>query len=112
MFNYVDTPDLNMNQLVKQVEETLERKNPSIRLPYWLGMLGGYGFDIASKISGKKFPISSVRVKKFCATTQFNAKKVQASGFHAPYSLSEGLQNTLRHEFLNPRQDGHLFESE
>ena len=112
VYNYVDTPDLNMNQLVQQVEETLERKNPSIRLPYWLGMLGGYGFDVVGKITGKKFPISSVRVKKFCATTQFNAKKAHTCGFTAPYSLTEGLQNTLKHEFVNPKYEGHIFQSE
>jgi nucleoside-diphosphate-sugar epimerase len=112
VYNYVDTPDLNMNQLVQKVEETLEKKNPSIRLPYWLGMLGGYGFDILGKITGKKFPISSVRVKKFCATTQFNAERAHNCGFHAPYSLSEGLENTLRYEFVNPKRDEHIFQTE
>ena len=112
VFNYVDTPDLNMSQLVQQVEETLEKKNPPIRLPYWLGMLGGYSFDMVGKITGKKFSISSVRVKKFCATTQFDAKKAHTCGFHPPYSISEGLQNTLRCEFLNPKRDGHIFQTE
>lgn len=112
VFNYVDNPDLNMNALVQHVEETLEKKNPPVRLPYWLGMLGGYGFDLASKITSKKFPISSVRVKKFCATTQFDANKAHTCGFQAPYSLSEGLHNTLRHEFLNPNDGGPVFESE
>ena len=41
-----------------------------------LGMMGGYGFDFISVLSGKKFSISSVRVQKFCATTQFDASKV------------------------------------
>jgi nucleoside-diphosphate-sugar epimerase len=112
VFNYVDTPDLNMNQLVEHVEETLEKKNPPIRLPYWLGMLGGYGFDMIGKITGKKFSISSVRVKKFCATTQFDAKKAHACGFTAPYSLIQGLQNTLANEFQNPKNDGVIFQTE
>ena len=112
VFNYVDTPDLNMNELVQQVERTLKKKNLPVRLPYWMGMIGGYGFDLAAKITAKKFPISSVRVKKFCATTQFNASKAHNCGFHAPYTLSEGLQNTLKHEFLNSKHDTVIFESE
>lgn len=71
-------------------------------------MLGGYGFDILSLVSRKKLSISSVRVNKFCATTQFDASKVHSS-FNAPYSLEEGLNATLEHEFINPKDDDILF---
>lgn len=53
VYNYVDKPDLNMNQLVAEVEQSLNKKIPSMHLPYPLGMLGGYCFDILSKITGK-----------------------------------------------------------
>ena len=82
-----------------------------LKIPYWLGMLGGYGFDLLSFITRKKLPISSVRVKKFCATTQFNSTKAH-SNFKAPYSLKEGLDLTLEHEFLNSKEDEILFYSE
>ncbi len=36
---------------------------PKIRIPYWFGILGGYGFDLLAILTRKKFPISSVRVK-------------------------------------------------
>ena len=112
VYNYVDKPDPSMNELVHQVEKSLDKKLPSLRLPYWLGMLGGIGFDMLSKLTGKKFPISSVRVKKFCATTQFDASAAQKSGFHAPYTLQEGLHNTLHFEFVNKDKDNITFESE
>lgn len=112
VFNYVDKPDFNMNELVAQVEKSLDKKIPSTHYPYWLGMLGGYGFDVLSKLTGKKFTISSVRVKKFCATTQFDAAKVHNSGFKAPYTLAEGLHRTLHYEFINSKKDGITFESE
>jgi len=67
LYNYVDKPDLNMNELIAQIENSLNKKIPAIRFPYWLGMLGGVGFDILSKLTGKTFLVSSVRVKKFCA---------------------------------------------
>lgn len=99
LLNYVDKPDLTMNELVLQAEESLNRKLPSFRLPYWLGMLGGLGFDLLTHITGKKFPISSIRIKKFCSTTQFDATQAIHSGFEAPFTLAEGLDRTLKSEF-------------
>jgi len=112
IFNYIDKPDLNMNELVSQVEKSLNKHIPSTHFPYWLGMLGGYGFDILGKLTGKKFAVSSVRVKKFCATTQFDATKAHNCGFKAPYTLSQGLHNTLHYEFIEKQKDGITFESE
>ncbi|EKY3233334.1 NAD-dependent epimerase/dehydratase family protein [Cronobacter malonaticus] len=112
VYNYVDKPDLNMNQLVAEVEKSLDKKIPSVHLPYPVGMLGGYCFDVLSKVTGKKYAVSAVRVKKFCATTQFDATKVHQSGFVAPYSLSEGLDRTLQYEFVAVKHDDITFVSE
>lgn len=112
VFNYIDKPDLNMNELVAQVEKSLNKSIPSTHFPYWMGMLGGLGFDLLSKITGKKFSVSSVRVKKFCATTQFDSTKAHCCGFKASYTLAEGLHNTLQYEFIDKNKDGITFESE
>lgn len=112
VYNYVDKPDLCMNELVSEVETSLNKKIPSIHFPYFMGMLGGYFFDILSNLTGKKYSISSVRVKKFCATTQFDASKITNSGFNAPYSLSQGLDRTLKYEFLNSKKDDVTFITE
>ncbi|MDR1864611.1 MAG: UDP-N-acetylglucosamine 4-epimerase, partial [Bacteroidales bacterium] len=80
--------------------------------PYWLGMFGGYCFDILAFITRRKLAVSSVRVKKFCATTKFDAKAAHSSGFQAPYSLGEGLERTLKYEFLHPQTDNITFVSE
>ncbi len=97
VYSYIDKPDMDMdmNDLVSLVEKSLNKKIPHIHFPYWLGMLGGYSFDMLSKITGKKFPVSSVRIKKFCATTKFDATKAHNCGFKAPYTLEEGLQRTF-----------------
>jgi len=112
LFNYIDKPDLNMNELIRQVETSLEKKISSLRLPYWLGYMGGVGFDLLSKISGKSFSVSAVRVKKFCATTQFDATATHSSGFKAPFNLTEGLHRTLHYEFIETGKDEVIFESE
>jgi nucleoside-diphosphate-sugar epimerase len=105
VFNYVDKPDLTMTSLLKVLEKSLNKKIPSIRIPVWLGFLGGYGFDFLAFITRKKLAVSSVRVKKFVATTQFDASKVHSSGFKAPYTLEEGLDRTLNYEFVQERSD-------
>lgn len=86
-------------------------KTPSIKIPYFLGMIGGYCLDLISVLSGKKFSISSIRVQKFCATTQFDASRAH-SVFNSPYTLEEGLNKTLEHEFLDSKEDDILFYSE
>jgi len=109
VYNYTDKPDLDMNALVKQVGTSLNKKIPTTRLPYWLGKMGGMVFDVISKITGKKIAVSAVRVKKFCATTQFDATLAYDSGFKPPYTLNEGLHRTLHYEFINKGQGGITF---
>lgn len=112
VYNYIDKPDFTMNELIDHVSTVLNKHIPSTHFPYWMGMLGGKCFDLLAWITGKKFSISSVRVKKFCATTEFDATKAHSSGFKAPYSLGDGLARTLRFEFVNPPKDGVTFKSE
>lgn len=112
VYNYIDKPDLSMNELVGHVSKVLNKHIPKIHFPLWLGMMGGYCFDLMAKISGKKLTISSVRVKKFCATTQFDATKVQKSGFKAPFTLAEGLRRTLEFEFIHDAAGDITFKTE
>ena len=112
VFNYIDKPDKNMNELIETVGTVLKKKIPSTHFPYWLGMMGGYGFDLIAKLTGKKLTISSVRVKKFCATTQFDSKKAHSSGFKPPFTIDDGLRKTLEFEFLHPQKDDIVFVSE
>lgn len=110
--NYVDKPDFTMNELVAHVSRVLEKHIPTTHFPYWLGMLGGYGFDLLAFVTRKKLTISSVRVKKFCATTQFDSTRMSATGFKAPYTLGEGLAGTLKYEFVHDKEDDITFVSE
>ncbi len=112
VFNYVDKPDCDMNHLIAHVSRVLGRRIPTVHFPYWLGMAGGYCFDAVAAVTGRKLAISSVRVKKFCATTQFDSTKAMASGFKPPYTLDQGLARTLEFEFIHPRPDNVTFKTE
>ncbi len=112
VFNYIDKPDMTMNELVAHVSDVLKKHIPATHFPYWMGMMGGYCFDLLAKITGKKLTVSSVRVKKFCATTQFDSSKAMNSGFVPPFTLKEGLARTLEFEFVHPKPDAIEFKSE
>lgn len=112
VYNYIDKPDFTMNELVGHVSKVLDKHIPTTHFPYWMGLCGGYCFDLLAKMTGQKLTISSVRVKKFCVTTQFDATKVGESGFKAPYTLGEGLARTLEFEFIHKSGDGITFVTE
>lgn len=103
--NAVDKPDLTMNELVRLVNQcTKKEETIGIRIPQPVGMLGGYAFDLLSKMTGKKFNVSSVRIKKFCSSTQFASKNMGKINFESPVSLEEGLKRTLTFEFGKSNQ--------
>ena len=113
VFNYVDTPDLTMNELVSQVRSNLKGKTGvGLRLPYWIGLILGYTADLISMVSGKNLPISSIRVKKFASSSEFKTAKSSLDNFAAPFKLSEGIQSTLQSEFIKPDKRREIFFTE
>ena len=113
VYNYVDTPDLTMNELVSQVRAKLKDKDGvGLRLPYWLGIVLGYTADLIAKISGKNLPVSLIRVKKFTSSTEFKSAQTNLDNFQAPFSLSEGVQRTLQSEFIIPDPNREIFFTE
>ncbi|GHU57280.1 hypothetical protein FACS189442_6250 [Spirochaetia bacterium] len=112
LFNYVDKPDFDMNTLVAYVNRILGRSNKLFHWPYWLGYFGGLCFDILAVIVHRKFTISSIRVKKFCTSSMFEAANLKKTTFRPPVSLIEGLENTIKYEFINRTMTGHVFYTE
>ena len=112
LYNYIDKPDLDMNTLISRSRELLFGKSGvGLRLPGILGISIGYCFDFIAAITRKKLPISSIRVKKFMATTSFDTA-VDATGFKASCSLQQGIDRTIRHEFLEDNSGGKVFYTE
>lgn len=103
LFNYIDKPDLSTKELVKQAEESLGKKIFPIKIPYFIGYIGGKVLDFVSRLTHKKFPISAVRVKKFCATTQFSSVNIQTTNYKPIKTLTEGLEITIK-SIVNNKQ--------
>ncbi len=106
LFNYADGPDLSMGELVQIVLTTLGRP-PAIRarIPYPIGYLGGVACDVLAAVTGRRLPISAVRIRKFCSTTTFSTDRMHGTGFRPPIGLREALERTIRHE-LSQRDSG------
>jgi nucleoside-diphosphate-sugar epimerase len=102
IFNYVDSPDMSTMQLVSHVRKTLGLAEKTKSIPKPVAMAAASLLDMVATISGRTFPISAVRVRKFCESTQFLANKAMASGFRPPYTLREGLTRTIESEFQLP----------
>lgn len=113
IYNYIDTPDLTMNDLVSQVRQTLtDKRGVGIRLPYWFGMLLGYVADVIAWTTGRNLPISSIRVRKFASPTEFRSSKAHLDRFEAPFTLEDGIQRTLQCEFIEQVTNREIFYTE
>jgi len=87
-----------------------------LTVPFWPAYLGSRFFDLAALLTGRDLAISSLRIKKFCITTQFAADRISELPFTPPVSLPEALKRTLKFEFdqtkSGSRDDQIVFESE
>jgi nucleoside-diphosphate-sugar epimerase len=112
IYNYIDKPDFTMNSLVANVNRILGRTEKiSFRLPFAVGYLIGKGFDLVAAMTGKRFAISSIRVKKFCANSVYNTA-IDKTGFVRPVPLEQAISQTVRHEFVENHDGEPLYFSE
>lgn len=95
LFNFATKPDLTVRDLIEFIRAELGISARMPKLPYAVGLFGGFTFDLLSKITGKKFSISSIRIRKFCANTTVSTSALENSGFKSPYTLQEGLQRMI-----------------
>lgn len=112
VYNYVDTPNLTMAELVSEVRQSLGRgKGTGLRLPYLFGLLIGYLGDAFTSVTGKKLPVSSIRVKKFCSSSEFNCS-ARPKDFVANHRLQDAISRTIHVEFLHPYPGREIFFTE
>jgi nucleoside-diphosphate-sugar epimerase len=112
IYNFIDKPDFTMNSLVGNVNRILGRPEKiGLRLPFSVGYLIGKGFDFFAALTGKRFAISSIRVKKFCANSVYNTA-IEQTGFVPPVPLEQALAQTVRYEFVESHEHEGVFYTE
>ena len=112
IYNFIDKPDFTMNGLVANVNRILGRSDKIVfKLPFSVGYSIGKCFDLLAAITGKRFAISSVRIRKFCADSVYNTA-VDKTEFVPPVPLEQALAQTLLYEFVEPHESEGVFYTE
>jgi len=112
IYNFIDKPDFTMNGLVANVNRILGRPEKiGFRLPFAVGYMIGKGFDLVASLTGRRFAISSIRVKKFCANSVYNMA-IDQTGFVPPVPLEQALAQTVRYEFVESNEHEGVFYTE
>ena len=112
IYNFIDKPDFTMNSLVANVNRIHGRPEKiGFRLPFAVGYMIGKGFDLLASLTGRRFAISSIRVKKFCANSVYNTA-IDQTGFVPPVPLEQALAQTVRYEFMESNEHEGVFYTE
>lgn len=111
LYNYVDQPESDMNHIVKTIFKGLDKSVSSIRVPYFVASAGALLFDVAAKLTKRNFPISRIRIKKFCSNTSFNSSLAE-TGFKPLHSIEDAIIETVKFEFKNQEKDDVVFYTE
>jgi len=111
VFNYSDEPQLTTKQLVNLIAKIASRRLPSFYIPLKIAMSFGYGFDILGKITGKDFPITAARMKKFATSTCHQAYKIRKLGFVQKYSIEDGLREHIEWYLKNKENLDQIIDS-
>lgn len=96
-YNYVCKPDLSSQEIAEITYESLGKKPPRIRVPYWLARTLALPLDFVIAVTGKNFPVSGARIKKLAlARTQYESEKIREDGFEQSISLPDGIDKMAR----------------
>jgi len=100
VFNYADKPDLKMSELVPLVREVFGYgASLPLKLPRWLIYPAAAVLDGIAVLTNKSFPVSRVRIHKFCSNSQFSTERMREAGFEPRFDLRDALRTTIRAEF-------------
>ncbi len=100
IYNYADKPDLTMNEFRETVLRSLGRDTRApLRLPLGAGLAAGALFDLAGRLTGRKFAVSRARIRKFGADSVIACGRARQAGFVPPFTLREALAATVVAEF-------------
>jgi hypothetical protein len=112
IYNYVDKPNLTMTSLVELVSKVLGKpKKNKFQMPFFLGLSIGFAFDIFAKLANRKFAISAIRIRKFCADSVYESA-AESAGFIPPVPLMQAIERTIKFEFIEGNKLGKVFYSE
>jgi nucleoside-diphosphate-sugar epimerase len=111
VFNYSDEPQLTTRELVSLIAETAGVRQPRLKIPLPLALRVATVFDMIGAVTGIDLPVTTARIKKFNTPTIYRSDPIRSRGFTAPFSISEGLDRSIRWYF-DERKSGKVLEFE
>ena len=99
VYNFCDKPDLNSFEIASIIAKELGTALPRFRLPLFAGIVAGRLLDLVARLTGKKFPISAIRIRKFAAETTISTKKLISRGYKPKYTIEEGISRMIHADF-------------
>jgi len=97
--NFAGKNDLTTEEIVEIVQDELALHHGFISIPYFIGIVGASILDLISVVTGRKFPISKVRIQKFTADTTISTTHLFEGGFQEKYTLEDALRKMVQFEF-------------
>lgn len=95
VFNYSDEPQMTIAEIVDTIGTYIPHEIPKTKLPLWFATTFGSIFDLLAKVTGKNYPITAARMKKFATSTHHTAKKIREHGFVQKIPTKEGFKRMV-----------------
>jgi len=95
-YNYADAPAYSVSELVELVDRVLGRtRKRRLRIGKKLGLVAGGIADSIALLTGNELPISKVRIRKFCSSSEIDASSAFSTGFKPVTKLADGLASMI-----------------
>jgi nucleoside-diphosphate-sugar epimerase len=96
IYNYADKPHLTTSALVSLIAAKAGRTLPRVHIPFMAATLLARLFDLAGRITGHDYPITSARLTKFNTPTYHKAELIRTVGFSPEFSIEDGIETNVR----------------
>lgn len=93
IYNYAERDCLPLGGMVKTMAAFFGRKTVTIRIPMGLLVAASYGFLLLGRVTGKRYAIHPVRVRKVGFPTNLKPQYLIDAGFPFKYSLDKALEH-------------------
>jgi len=103
VLNYVDYPQLPLRDLVALIASCSGRRVPALRIPVAAAEIGAGLLRLGARLLGRGSVLSSDRMRKFATPSWFRADRIRELGFRQPFTVEEGLRETIRADCADGR---------
>lgn len=95
IYNYSDDPQMTTRGLVGIISAVSGQRVSSFGIPLFAAMAVASLFDLAGALTGRDFPITAARLKKFNTSTEHRAVRIRQEGFVPAISIEEGIRRNV-----------------